>query len=91
MDTGAQCNVIPLNVYRKATKDYSLQNIVLSQQKIIAYGGSTIPVCGTVLLRVQHGDGHCKLDCKLVDGDDIRAIIGRKACVGMKIIAYLDK
>ena len=90
MDTGTQCNVIPLNVYRKATKDYSLQNVVVSQQKITAYGGSTIPVYGTVLLRVQHGDGHCKLVCKLVDRDDIRESLGRKACVGMKIIAYLD-
>ena len=51
VDTGAQCNVIPLNVYRNATKDYSLQNVVLSQQKITAYGGSTIPVYGTVLLQ----------------------------------------
>ena len=77
VDTGAQCNVIPLNVYRKATKDYFLQNIVLSQQKITAW--STIPVYGTVLLRVQRGNGHCKLNCKLVDRDDIRAILGRKA------------
>ena len=36
------------------------------------------------------GTGHCKLDCKLVYRDNIRAILGRKACVGMKIIAYLD-
>jgi len=45
---------------------------------------------GTVLVWVQRGDFHCKLDCKLVDRDDIRAILGRKACVGMAIIAYLD-
>ena len=49
-----------------------------------------ILVCGTTLLRVWRGDYRCKLDCKLVDQDDIRPILGRKACLGMKIVTYLD-
>ena len=39
VDIGAQCNIIPLNVYRNTTKDYSLQNVMLSQQKITALEG----------------------------------------------------
>ena len=89
-DTGAQCNVITLTVYKRATKDYHLDNVRPSQQKITAYGGTIIPFCGTTLLRVQRGDYQCKLDCKLVDREDIRPILGRKACVGMRIVAYLD-
>jgi len=57
---------------------------------ITAYGGSIIPEYVTVLLQVQRGDCHCKLDRKLVDRNHIRAILGRNACVGMKIIAYFD-
>jgi len=30
------------------------------------------------------------MDCKLVDSDRIRPLLGRKACVGMEIITYLD-
>ena len=82
-DTGAQCNVIPLTVYKRATKDYHLDNVRPSQQKITAYGGTIIPVCGTTLLRVQR-------DAQLVDREDIRPILGRKACVGMRIVAYLN-
>ena len=36
------------------------------------------------------GDYRCRLDCKLVDRPGIRPLLGRKACLGMKIIAYLD-
>ena len=32
----------------------------------------------------------CKLKCKLVDSEDIRPILGRKACLGMNIIRYTD-
>ena len=31
VDTGAQCNVVPLGVYKKATKDAALVNISPSQ------------------------------------------------------------
>ena len=86
---------IPVSVQccpvQKAIKDYRLMKVTPARQKITAYGGAaTIPICGTTLLRVWRGDYRCKLDCKLVDRDDIRPILGRKACVGMKIVAYLD-
>ena len=90
VDTGAQCNVVPLGLYKKATKDHLIKNVTPTQQRITAYGGTTIPVCGTTLLRVWQGDYRCKLDCKLVNQDDIRPILGRKACLGMKIVTYLD-
>ena len=35
-------------------------------------------------------DLKCKLDCKLVDSNTIRPLVGRKACIGMKIIKYID-
>ena len=47
-------------------------------------------MAGTVQLKVWRGDYQYKLDCKLVGSEKIRPLLGRKACVGMKIIAYLD-
>ena len=90
VDTGAQCNVVPLDLYKKATKDYRLAQVKPSSQKITAYGGSELRVVGKVLLRVRRGDVQCRLDCKLVDQQGIRPLLGRKACLGMKIVAYLD-
>ena len=56
----------------------------------MAYGGTTLPVIGTVILRVWRDHHSWLLNCKLVDYRDIRPLLGRKACVGMKIISYLD-
>lgn len=89
-DTGAQCNVIPLTIYKKATRDFILSHIIPAQASITAYGGHTIQVAGSVRLKVWRGEYHCKLDCKLVDCDNIRPLLGRKACLGMNIITYLD-
>ena len=88
-DTGAQCNVLPLVIYKKATKDEQLNNVTPVQSKIRAYGGTALPVVGTTLLRVWQGQLRCILDCKLVDRTDIRSLLGRKACLGMKIV-FLD-
>ena len=89
-DTGAQCNVIPLAVYKKATGDYKLSHVMPTQTAITVYGGHSIPIAGTTLLNVWRGDNHCKLNCRLIDSEGIRLLLGRKACVGMKIITYLD-
>ena len=90
VDTGAQCNVVPLSLYKKATLDYNLEHLIPADITITAYGGNTLPVVGRALVRVWRGDFRCKLDCKLVDVNNIRPLLGRKACVGMKIISYLD-
>ena len=60
------------------------------QSPIIAFGGSRLTVVGEVRVRVWRGDYKCMLICKLVDSDNIRPILGMKACVGMKLIEYTD-
>ena len=89
-DTGAQCNVIPLTIYKKATGDVNLSHVTLARTYITAYGGHSLQVAGSVRLKVWWGDYHCKLECKLVDCDNIRPLLGRMACLGMNIITYLD-
>ena len=89
-DTGAQCNVVPLHLYKKATRDFNLLNVAPVSTAIISYGGTSIPILGSVRLRVWRGDFKCFLDCNLVDSERVRPMLGRKACLGMKIIKYLD-
>ena len=85
-DTGAQCNVIPLELYKKATNDTELKGVKQAKTAIAAYGGSRLPVVGQVIIPVWREGQRFKLDCKLVDNIDIRPILGRKACLGMNII-----
>ena len=89
VDTGAQCNVLTLEIYKRATKDWGLIHVTPSRMNITAYGGTKLPVVGDVQLRVWRGESHCQLECKLVDRPDIHPLLGRKACIEMKIISYL--
>ena len=67
-----------------------MNDVIKCQYSIIAFGGSRLTVVGDVRVRVWRGDYKCILICKLVDSDNIRPILGRKACVGMKLIEYTD-
>ena len=90
IDSGAQCNVVPMSLYEKATGDYERRLVTPVRTSIVAYGGSKLPVIGEVRIRVSRRDFKCKLDCKLVDSDLIRPILGRRACIGMHLIEYHD-
>ena len=90
IDSGAQCNVLPLEMYKRATKDVQMNDVTKCQSSILAFGGSRLTVVGEVRVRVWRDDYKCILICKLVDSDNIRPILGRKACVGMKLIQYTD-
>ena len=90
VDTGAQCNVLPLDTYKKATGDVNLKQVTPTNTRVTAYGGGALPVAGTVVMKVWREGSKYRLNCKLVDSPKIRPLLGRKACLGMKIITYLD-
>ena len=89
-DTGAQCNVLPLHVYRKASKDEKLEKVNRTQASLVAYGGSKIKVIGRVSMCVWRNERSHLLDCRLVDSEEIRPILGIKSCLAMNIIQYKD-
>ena len=79
-----------MSLYEKATGDYERRLVTPVRTSIVAYGGSKLPVIGEVRIRVSRRDFKCKLDCKLVDSELIRPILGRRACIGMHLIEYHD-
>ena len=89
-NTGAQCNVLPVQVYKKASKDEKLGKVNRTQASLVAYGGSKIKVIGRVSIRVWRNERSYLLDCRLVDNADIRPILGIKSCLAMNIIQYKD-
>ena len=90
VDTGPQCNVLPLMLHQKATKDYDLTQMNPVKSNIIAYGGTTLPVMGTAAVQVRRSNKRYNLHCKLVNNPDIRPLIGSCACLQMKLVSYLD-
>ena len=89
-DTGAQCDVIPASLYKKATRDLKLENVNPIHTPLVAYGGTQLSVVEQVILKVYRNDTSYYLDCKLVNEETGRPLLGRKACVGMKIVQYLN-
>ena len=87
VDMGAQCNVLPVDTYKKATGDKTLSDVTPTNTQVTAYGGAVV---GSVLLRVWREESKYRLECKLVDSRKIRPLLGRKACLGMMVIQYLD-
>ena len=90
VDTGAQCNVLPLDTYKKATGDNTLSDVTATNTQVTAYGGATLPVIGSVILVVWREGSKYRLECRLVDSLKIRPLLGHKACLVMKVIKYLD-
>jgi len=86
LDTGAQCNVVPVHLYKLATLDKKLSKFTKNTSHIVSYGGTRIPVIGCVRLLVSRKDTECYLDCKLINAPTMRPILGRKACVGLQLI-----
>ena len=55
-DTGAQCNVIPVHLYKKASADFKLEKVQRVKSALVAYGGFRLPVLGKVRLPVMRSD-----------------------------------
>ena len=48
IDSGAQCNVLPLKMYKRATTDVQMNDVTKCQSTILAFGGSRLTVVGEV-------------------------------------------
>jgi len=62
-DTEAQCNVMPLHIYTKASKDETLEKVTHTEASLVAYGGSKVKVVGCVSIRVWRNERSFLLDC----------------------------
>ena len=89
-DTGAQYNTIPVHLHKEASRDFNLDRVQPPKTAITTYGGSRLEVVGSVRIRVWRENNRCKLDCILVNSPKARPLLGRKACLGMNIVSYLD-
>ena len=87
-DTGAKCNVIPVSLYKNATRDFKMENVNPIHTPLVAYGGMQFSVVGQVILKVYQyqNDTSYRRDCKLVNEETGRPLLGRRACIGMNII-----
>ena len=62
-DTEAQCSVIAIDLYKKASKGYHLKHVKPANTQLAAYVGSKLRVVEQARIRVWRGSHKCQLAC----------------------------
>ena len=88
VDTGAQCNVIPLDMYRQMKGETT--NLKPSSVKLTSYSGHHIDVVGMYQLDVTHrGQKHC-LPFQVVKGN-VLPLLGLVSSELMGLVVRADE
>ena len=98
LNSGADCNVLPVHVYKAATGDQQLQKVESSAVSLSGFGKQNVQTVGQVLLRVwrEKHIGHkratesCVLKFELVEGEKFHSILGVKDCQKLGLIEVKD-
>ena len=87
IDNGADCNVLPLHVYRSATGDHELQKVKPSTTTLWAFGQKRVPSAGVVVLQMQRHGKMFDISCELVVGKQYHSVLGSNSC---RVLGVLD-
>ena len=90
IDSGADCNVLPLHVYKPASQDWHLQRIRPSRATLFGYGRQPIQPVGCVTLRLQRGSLEHLVEFQLLNGMQYHSIIGADTCLLFRLLSIAD-
>ena len=90
IDCGADCNVLPVHVYKAAMSDHEMKNVSPSDTTLYVYGQIGTQSAGKVKFQAWRGTKSCILECELIDGKQYHSILGCKDCVLLGIIEIKD-
>ena len=87
IDTGCSANILPLQDYIRATKDYSKANIVPKQSHItlVMHDRSKRKALGSARLKVAHKGSKHELNFVVVD-QQVTPLLGLKSSQGMGLV-----
>ena len=81
MDTGAECNVLPVTVYQKVTGDKELKRLDKNNEQ---------PIEGRARIKVSRGTQTHKFVVNVVKGQGYEAILCKQRLIDMGMIKILD-
>ena len=90
IDCGADCNVLPVHVYKAATGDFEMKNVLPSKTTLYTYGKIGNSSVGKVEIQVWRGNRTRRLECELVNGEHFHSILGNEACVELDVLEMKD-
>ena len=69
IDTGSQCDILPISLYIQVTGDNQLQRLQTCKKEIISYTGERRKIAGKAKLPVWFGDQRRTLNFNIINGD----------------------
>ena len=87
IDTGAKCNVIPLQLFNSLKVDSPM--MCPSGIKLLSYSGDKIDTCGEVLLECTYRNISQKIHFYVVD-KPVMPIVGLQTCLKLNLIKKVD-
>ena len=85
LDTGAQCNVLPLHVYKQINRNKPLKR---SNSRLVSYSGHRLDTVGKVTLLVSTKDKYVPVEFEIVK-NKATPIFGLKTCLELNLISRL--
>ena len=91
MDTGAECNVLPVTVYQKVTGDKKLKRLDKNKRTVlILANGYEQPIEGRASIKVNRGTQTHKFVVNVVKGQRYEPILCKQTLIDMGMIKILD-
>uniref|UniRef100_A0A8D9B8L6 Peptidase A2 domain-containing protein n=1 Tax=Cacopsylla melanoneura TaxID=428564 RepID=A0A8D9B8L6_9HEMI len=91
IDTGAQCNVLPLLVLKKlCSVRYITENLQRTKVQLMAYGGNQLNVFGEIVLPVYIKNRTADVRFVIVSTSSRRAILGLQSCEQLQLVKRID-
>lgn len=84
LDTGAQCNVLPLHIY----KQISSKPLKGSKSKLVSYSGHRLNTVGKITLLVSTKDKYVPVEFEIVKSK-ASPIFGLKTCLDLNLISRI--
>ena len=69
IDTGSQCDILPVSHYIQVTKDNQLQRLQTCRKEIVSYTGERRKIAGKAKLPVWFGHQRRALNFSIINGD----------------------
>ena len=91
MDTGAQCNLLPVDVYKQVSGDQHL-NFLYSRGKsaLILANGEEHPIEGKATLFASRKGQKCQIEVNVGRGGGCEPILSKQTILDMNLIQILD-
>ena len=89
IDTGSECDVLPLALYKQVTGDDDLQKLRPCKKVIVSYTGQRRNITGKANISVWLGDQKKTLNFNIIDGN-YQPVLSLQSCINLGLVKLRD-